>query len=438
MMNRACLSLAVALVAASIPFAPSPARAGLCSYCGSNAATVGDGVVFDELNVNHERNPGGPRIVSATLKNGTPVTLQVIGDELTAITTGKIGAGKQHVKGRPEPMRSLKHQTYRGGKLQGMTISLDMESGDAYVITLANLVDEMTFWTDPQYQKVWSYDFTVEKLDPKTGAPVHNITASVLPPRHVCEGKFAEPNSPVTPIPDALHTAIVFTGDHYDAFHKVGPQAPGWFNLACFGTAAAKMHLIRHTQVGAARAANGPIPTFDQRTAMLRAITADYCGDGRSWTADGTPLWWTDEGQRLPLNIQPDFTKTMQSWTPDVSGQDVFGKNVEGVWGQDGELLCLNEPRRRPHGTNKKTCSVPAVERAEVTTGREACRGRSIPPCDQFPWSYTGTGSPWASSPLNGRYVSPRGPLSSAYVVTVNRPGPRDYCGAAVWPPPSH
>ncbi len=64
--------------------------------------------------------------------------------------------------------------------------------------------------------------------------------------------------------------------------------------LACAGSAAAKMRLMNY----------GPHADFDgeglpataaQRQATLKMLTADYCGTGHSYTANGTPLQWENQ-----------------------------------------------------------------------------------------------------------------------------------------------
>ena len=65
--NRSIALLSFVIGVGVVVLGSADARAGLCPYC-TNSATVGDGIVFDELNVNiGVRRPGGPAIVKATL-----------------------------------------------------------------------------------------------------------------------------------------------------------------------------------------------------------------------------------------------------------------------------------------------------------------------------------------------------------------------------------
>ena len=186
-----------------------------------------------------------------------------------------------------------------------------------------------------------------------------------------------------------------------------GRSEKGWFNLACYGAAPAKMHLLRHTSAGSNPPGGPPLTTtLPQRTAMLKAITADYCGDGTAWTADGTELQWMDANERFPtpkLDLNLPGTKTM----------------IEAVWGPKG-ALCLNTPRRLPRSgppPTTGTCTGPAVTRKEV---EEACG--------------TGSDVPVGTTRQRSRDDTRHSPLR---ILRGSPPGPRPGCPAApcMWSP---
>jgi hypothetical protein len=406
-MNGKCFGTLVfgLLVALLSTLAATKAWAGLCVFCGSNAATVGDGTVFDELNVKGDvrgkpkasgRRKASPKIMGATLGTPSqPVTLSVKRDVLGATLpdgTSIIGTG-----------------------LVGLVITIEASGGRTYDLTLTKVDDTLAFWAEPA-GFLMGYDFTVTERKRK-GRSATGGAYSTADGQHLCTAKHIEATSIYRPGQE--FTAIVFEGDRFNDDHTVTDQPAGWFNLACFGTAAAKMHLLRHTRAGTPR--DGSVTTtLDERTAMLRAITADYCADGRAWTGDGTPLWWTDRAQRFPLRVQPGFASFKAA---------KFGESIEAVWDAKGKLLCLNDPRRLAGpAPNPNTCTAPVVERATVTAGKVACPNLgSLPHCKDFVWSGM-TARPWSAAPLVGTAAAPKGILPDAYIITVNRPGDGDYC----------
>lgn len=130
------------------------------------------------------------------------------------------------------------------------------------------------------------------------------------------------------PVPQPLCTvganeAILFGGDRYDAGTKTvtatGAAAAGWLNIACAGTALAKLHLTRHTE-----ASQETATTAAERQAMLKMFTGDVCGDGTSFTVPGQPLLWAD-------------AKGLTSFTAAPA-------SVEAVWSDRG-AVCLDQFR---------------------------------------------------------------------------------------------
>ena len=121
-----------------------------------------------------------------------------------------------------------------------------------------------------------------------------------------------------------VNEAILFAGDRYDAARKtvtaIGAATRGWVNVACAGTALAKLFLVRHTD------ASQEVPTTRaERQAMLKMFTADVCGDGTSFTVHGQPLFWSDA---KGITRFPDAARSL-----------------EAVWNQNG-VVCMESPRR--------------------------------------------------------------------------------------------
>jgi ADYC domain len=410
------------LMVGALLAADRAAWAGLCPACGRNSATVGDGIVFDELNVTPRtrRTPDQPAIETVTLSTRTPnepVNLTIVGrDVLTAVA-----ASDPNVK-------------FQGKALKGLTIEIAMIDGRRYLLRLdqftggSETTDKnrtpITFWASPN-TAVEDYEFTVKKIHRKDNAdpapceialPERPRAPRPSPPpddrclddvgfkEHLCTGQYL--NKDEFWAQDQKDSGIVFEGDYFDPKKTDQPPAGrGYFYLACVGTAAAKMQLLRHTEAGSLSSPLARQTTPAQRTAMLKAITADYCGDGNSWTADGTPLYWTDARGWFP---DPDSRKNL------VLANAIKG-HVEALWGPKG-AICLNDPRRKPgpkaacpNATNPT--KVPAVQRTDV---EKACK-RTLPTC----------GASQIASFTKGEFRL----KSSPYVMTVNDPdNKRDYC----------
>jgi hypothetical protein len=134
------------------------------------------------------------------------------------------------------------------------------------------------------YQETDSWAAGADKVP--TYALLYPDVGSLLGMRNVCNGDLL----------DTLATAAtVLAGETYDLDDKtVSAGQARWLTLACAGSAAAKMRLMNY----------GPHADFDgeghpstaaQRQATLKMLTADYCGDGHSYTENGTPLQWENQ-----------------------------------------------------------------------------------------------------------------------------------------------
>ena len=262
--------------------------------CGFNSAEV-NGRAIRELNLEGEENESGVRVVGFIAPLGLlgNYKLTVERDELVAVGLG-------------EPLR--------GPALIGATILVTTPGllGAPLPITIAGY-NELRSWADGA-AKVPSYALVYPDVDAIKGI------------RNVCHDGFF----------GALATnAVVLGGETYDLESKtVNADMDGWLTIACAGSAAAKLRLMNY----------GPQSDFDgeghpasvhQRQATLKMLTADYCGDGTSYTENGTALAWENaEG-------------TVQTMTQ-------TGK-VEAVWGADG-ALCLESTRVA--GTSV-ACSLP-------------------------------------------------------------------------------
>jgi hypothetical protein len=296
-----------------------------CPYwgCGANSATVGDGLIFDELDSSGvSPNRGGLYLVGAKLASGTPVKVRVYRHWLYAVD----GTGEQYWDSQLDNMIiTLKHPTY--GVYEVLVVATHTQPGT------------LKFWVGDA-DVVPNYELRTRKLG---------------------ESKFVQfaCRSELTGDPgwnSEVHRAIVFQWDRYDAeSKKVRETATDdpWFNLACAGTAPAKMHLMRHTRAGAANAygAEPYLTPVAQRQALLKMFTADYCGNGHTFTVDGTPLSYQDRNH----------------WKSVLGAVDT----EESLW-KDGGATCLSTPRYVSRALVESVCGHTLPSCGTVTAGWES------------------------------------------------------------------
>jgi hypothetical protein len=303
--------LAFACTSPALETDPASSAIVVCEQiwgCNSNTARSSDGRIFHDLDLGPlgtggAANSGGFRITGVLRPDGSPMALEVDPADLDALV-GRAG-----------------HTVLKNDQLVGTRIQLTDEHED-YDLRLDE-VDRIEFWVGRG--AVTTYRFTIRTAAEDDSARVPLCKAA--------SGELLGWNG-------QMHHAVVFRGDRVEVRSKdltVGIDT--WINVACAGSAVAKIHLLRHTTAGSS-------PNFQttqpERQAMLRALLADYCGAGFAYTEDGHPLAYADH----------------KGWHPD--GIDVGDPDqrarVEGVWGPAG-ALCLDMPRK--YALEKIGCRVP-------------------------------------------------------------------------------
>lgn len=283
--------------------------------CGTNSPTVGDGLLFDELDSSGAPNANGLSIVGATLGDRTtPLKLSVKRHFLTgtSLTTGA---------------------TYEGHALEGTIIKLHHATLGDYELRIARYDDtSLGFWAgDPKFVPFYALE-------------ARRAGDSKAQFAYACKSEIIEPAWS-----GVEHYAIIFEGDRYDPVHKtVRDSQPGdpVFNVACAATTPAKLHLRRHTNAGAwnIEGVRAYPTTVDQRQTLLKLLTADYCGDGTSYTIQGQPLFYNDT----------------TGWWPTETGTA-----PEAIWKANG-AICLDTPRYADRST--VTCGLPWCSDVQVSS----------------------------------------------------------------------
>lgn len=131
--------------------------------------------------------------------------------------------------------------------------------------------------------------------------------------------------------------------ERYNAGTNEVESAPGTVTIACVGEAAAKMKLFDFHPHGNRQASP------EERQATLRMVTADYCGNGHSFTVTGTQVAWRDAAGQV---------------------EPVVKENVlEALWDANG-AICLNKPRYASIADVQDVCGeIPLCDSGEFVEG---------------------------------------------------------------------
>jgi hypothetical protein len=285
--------------------------------CGSNSAWLGENITFHELDANGSENDHHLAFVTSEFRDASwnTMSLMVYRDRLEGT----------HSDGSPVVDAGLVNAS--------MLLKRDLGGGAFAYYRLRIAGMSTTYFWDAQPSMS-------PGPVPPPSVPYYNFRYS----------QVAEPSDPpdvkneaplCSPASDAWGSvsgnALIFRGDRYDAALKREWETgvkDTWFNVACAGTAIAKLHFLHHTLAGEydplTGSDNDRYTTPDQRQTMLKLITADYCGTGYSYTQNGTPLryYWATAAHRWHSPYPPD------------GGPDYW----EAIWNPGG-AICLSKPR---------------------------------------------------------------------------------------------
>lgn len=296
--------------------------------CGGNAIWLGDGVKFRTLHLKPERqNEAKLAIVGFLGPHGEPLAVDVQGDVLlgTNQQTGEV----------------LKLDGLNGAKLllgrPGETADKPTQAAHVEYILKIDEVKTIPFWAqctdcDTSANQFPVYRFTaignagkdITVCGPRPGESSYAASARA--------GGGSDPN----PARNMYGTAVISRGDFYDEdTHEVTttpvPGDDDLFNISCFGTTLSKLHLLRHTSASQVSPDNPKNPTVRDRQTMLRLLTADYCGNGSSFTENGVSI-------KLAFN-SPLYT-LMGYAKYDMSEAG----SIDALWTPEG-ALCIGTPR---------------------------------------------------------------------------------------------
>jgi hypothetical protein len=272
--------------------------------CGENAATNGDGLLFDELDLWGQPNYAGVSMIGANLADGRHAKIDIKGDRLYAYDDSGV--------------------RYEGAGLFHLVIHFQHTSGETFDIRLDGIDQNNVRYHSGTTDIVPAYEFKANRGG-ETKFDFEICNNDTMPERTWT---------------GLDHYALLYRGDRYNPLTKSlkdNDPNSGWSFLACNGSAATKLHLWRHTYAGGFDTSGAPTYMMDplQRTALLKAITADYCGTGSpQFTVTGTPLVFATAAEPSAFPF-PAPVGGIQ-W-------------IEAEWTNNG-AACLNEPRLKASG----------------------------------------------------------------------------------------
>jgi ADYC domain len=304
--------------------------------CGQNGPRLNNRE-FHELSELHTPNREGFSL-GHLIKGAQTYQLAVVGWELRGTSAGG---------------------NLTGSQLTGATFDIDHDTGKRYRVQITS-VSTMQIYagplkgaTIPQYILKW--------IEVTPGAPpdhYKNLCANPPTGTYRQETLFQHGES-----------TLVFEGNRYDAQTKrVLAGSSSVFNFGCAGHALSKLFLTGHTSL------TGSASTAQQQAA-LKMLTADYCGDGTSFTVAGEPLYWKSSNGYMTFLAQPE--------------------SLEGRWGPSGPL-CIDEYRLL--SSDNPLSQVYFPDAADGTPGVEAavlarCPTKLPPPCNAAPGAYDFAGA---------------------------------------------
>jgi hypothetical protein len=219
-------------------------------------------------------------------KNNLEYKLRVVGTRIYGVRTGAT--------------------TLSGAALAGSFFLVAHDSGLIYRIHIQQVIS-VPLWGGP-YKGQATEAYRFEWSTPAD--PEHHPNLCADPP----EGKPQGPDQLGLP----GEFTVVFEGNRYDSKAKtLVPADRNWFNLGCASHVLSKLFLTGHTE------ATGNATAAEQQ-AVLKLLTADYCGDGQSFTVGGEPLYWKTANTYMKYYGTPT--------------------TLEARWNENGPV-CLDYPR---------------------------------------------------------------------------------------------
>jgi hypothetical protein len=342
------------------------------TICGLNGAWLGRGVRFRTLHLDGTPNAQGLTIKEFR-KDRRAMTLHVDGDDVSGVRPRMLRSGSERLVGRDLEGSELilEHKHMALHKHEGLAIN---PVTTTYTLKFLKYLEE-----DFKAQ-------TATRAEPKVPLYKFEVTTG-----DGCKVELCKPGLSDGHADGITGTAVIFRGDLYNEetyeVSAVPPSPSGSgaiVNVACVDTAIAKLHMLRHTSASQISSAAAQLqPTVPQRQALLRLLTADYCGIGHPFTEDGLPIGLAFNSALYPVT--------------DTSSDRTAVSSIDARWSESG-ATCIGSPRWL-RGTRGWT------ESSLRTRIREVCGTRLISDC------------PDTATPAPGAFFT-----TGSYAISINPP----------------
>jgi hypothetical protein len=260
-----------------------------------------------------------------------------------------------------------------GGEIRGLDAGgTPLLLGPAVIDGIITVTNGLRTW----YIQIADYTYALQYWDGTGQIPAYHLVywRGNIDGHPVWDDVCKEPPSPGTEPgwPVGYETyALLIDDERYDRktieVKDDDADAQGWFNIACAGTALAKMVLLHLDPKIPAPTSTMPslyYTTKAQRTATLKMLTGDYFGTGYSFTEGGQDLWWTSKMGWHPLVLPQNPDDPEAIWTDTGARCLTIPRLLDEYPGDNGEPSIAEqiEVYRQDHGLPELLpCDDPSV-----------------------------------------------------------------------------
>jgi len=297
-------SLGLALTA----IAPQPAAARACDVdqCTVNTAEL-RGVDIKGLNVNGVTNLDGVRLVPGSVQLTASSTPLCPANGRGGLNLG-VDSGMLIAR---DPVSSA--VVASSLCMAGATFQIDIPLSHGKVTTMSRqtlrigVIDTVDTWYADASLRTSLLSYQLINL--ATGISICPLKEAFMESWQV-DGLDTIPTATVAKWKDTTDRAVIVQGETYlETGQADGARStPDWFNIACAGSAIAKLRLLGYDPM----VPGGVLPA--ERAATLKMLTARYVrNSSQAWTRTGTPLRWEPtrriNGELVTYLGGPDSTK---------------------------------------------------------------------------------------------------------------------------------